>query len=240
HRNIFMVGDDEQSIFSWTGADPKVLRRFLNDHGITAAPIVLDENRRCSREIFTTARRLVAHNPRLHEKELSAPRESPWPVLVRHFPDQKAEADWLVADLVRDREENALAWGDFALLYRKHSIGEALEAHLVEAGIPCQLAEGRALADVKVVKYLIAALRVIERPGDPILEEQFTKAVLPQALYDTLRADAEQTHAEFVEGPREVGRQYPHKDEDGRKIRRCLYVLGSLPVFAERHDDLAG
>jgi DNA helicase-2/ATP-dependent DNA helicase PcrA len=83
HHNIFMVGDDEQSIFSWTGADPKILRRFLNDYGITAAPIVLDENRRCSREIFTTARRLVAHNTRLHDKELNATRESPWPVLVR-------------------------------------------------------------------------------------------------------------------------------------------------------------
>jgi DNA polymerase III epsilon subunit family exonuclease len=240
HRNIFMVGDDEQSIFSWTGADPKVLRRFLNDYKITADPIVLNENRRCTREIFTTARRLVAHNPRLHEKELSATRESRWPVLVRHFPDEKAEADWLVADLVRDRDENTLAWGDFALLYRKHSIGEALEARLVEAGIPCQLAEGRALADVKVVKYLIAALRVIQRPGDPILEEQFIKVVLPQSLYDTLRADAEQNRTEFVEWLRQLGRQLPHKDEDGRKIRRCLYVLGNLPVFAERHDDLAG
>ncbi|HEY7027058.1 MAG TPA: UvrD-helicase domain-containing protein [Gemmatimonadales bacterium] len=240
HRNIFMVGDDEQSIFSWTGADPRVLRRFLNDYGITARPIVLDENRRCSREIFTTARRLVAHNPRLHEKELTATRESPWPVLVRHFPDEKAEAEWLLADLVRDREENNLAWGDFALLYRKHAIGEALEARLVEAGIPCQLAEGRALADVRVVKYLIAALRVIERPGDPILEEQFAKVVLPQPLYDTLRADAEQNRTEFIEWLRQVARQLPHKDEDGRKIRRCLYVLGNLPAFAERHDDLEG
>jgi DNA polymerase III, epsilon subunit and related 3''-5'' exonucleases len=171
---------------------------------------------------------------------MSATRESRWPVLVRHFPDEKAEADWLVADLVQDRDENTLAWGDFALLYRKHSIGEALEARLVEAGIPCQLAEGRALADVKVVKYLIAALRVIERPGDPILEEQFIKVVLPQALYDTLRADAEQNRTEFVEWLRQLGRQLPHKDEDGRKIRRGLYVLGNLPVFAERHDDLAG
>src|SRR6185369_16242551 len=101
-------------------------------------------------------------------------------------------------------------------------------------------AEGRALADVKVVKYLIAALRVIQRPGDPILEEQFIKVVLPQSLYDTLRADAEQNRTEFVEWLRQLGRQLPHKDEDGRKIRRCLYVLGNLPVFAERHDDLAG
>ncbi len=240
HHNIFMVGDDEQSIFSWTGADPKILRRFLNDYGITTAPIVLDENRRCSREIFTTARRLVAHNPRLHEKELNATRESPWPVLVRHFPDERAEAEWLLADLVRDRDENALAWGDFALLYRKHAIGEALEARLVEAGIPCQLAEGRALADVREVQYLIAALRIIEHPGDPILEEQFARVVLPRALYDTLRADADQNRSEFVDWLRQVGRQRPHKDEDGRKVRRCLHVLGNLPVFAEKHEDLAG
>src|SRR6058998_4379752 len=79
HGNFFAVGDDEQSIFTWTGADPYVLVRFQRDYAINR-PIVLDKNCRCSRQIFETARRVLAHNPQLFEKQLSAEQESPYEV----------------------------------------------------------------------------------------------------------------------------------------------------------------
>src|SRR5205807_2007143 len=91
HGNFFAVGDDEQSIFTWTGADPYVLVRFGRDYGIER-PIVLDRNCRCSRQIFETARRVLAQNPQLFEKQLSAEQESPYEleafaqcVLSAHF-----------------------------------------------------------------------------------------------------------------------------------------------------------
>src|SRR5439155_1607739 len=77
HDNLFAVGDDEQSIFAWAGADPYVLVRFGRDYGIER-PIILDKNRRCSRQIFETARRVLAQNPQLFEKQLSADQESPY------------------------------------------------------------------------------------------------------------------------------------------------------------------
>src|SRR2546426_11770058 len=79
HGNFFAVGDDEQSIFTWTGADPYVLIRFSRDYEIDR-PIVLDKNCRCSRQIFETARRVLAQNPQLFEKQLSAEQESPFEV----------------------------------------------------------------------------------------------------------------------------------------------------------------
>jgi hypothetical protein len=64
HGNLFVVGDDEQSVFSWTGADPRVLRQFVNDFGLSQKHIVLlDENRRNARQIFEPARRLLGQNP---------------------------------------------------------------------------------------------------------------------------------------------------------------------------------
>src|SRR6266550_4700431 len=66
HGNFFAVGDDEQSIFAWTGADPYVLERFRRDYDVV--PIILDKNRRCSRQIFETARRVLAQNPQLFQK----------------------------------------------------------------------------------------------------------------------------------------------------------------------------
>src|SRR5437870_8911154 len=137
HGNFFAVGDDEQSIFTWTGADPYVLVRFSRDCEI-ALPIVLDKTSRSSRQIFETARRVLAQNPQLFEKQLSAERESPFEVGAFAFRDEEEEASWLLEDLRADRAASGLGWGDYAVLYRRHNVGEYLEGRLIRAGIPCR------------------------------------------------------------------------------------------------------
>src|SRR2546430_1495649 len=140
HDNLFAVGDDEQSIFAWAGADPYVLVRFGRDYGIER-PIILDKNRRCSRQIFETARRVLAQNPQLFEKQLSAEQESPYEVGAFAFRDEAEEAAWLLEDLRSDRAASGLGWGAYAVLYRRHKLGEYLEGRLLRAGIPCRLAD---------------------------------------------------------------------------------------------------
>src|SRR5258708_6741257 len=142
HGNFFAVGDDEQSIFTWTGADPYVLVRFSRDYEIER-PIVLDKNCRCSRQIFETARRVLAQNPQLFEKQLSAEQESPYQVGAFAFRDEDEEASWLLQDILADRAAAGLGWGDYAVLYRRHQVGESLDGRLVRAGLPGRLARGR-------------------------------------------------------------------------------------------------
>ncbi|MBA2457707.1 MAG: ATP-dependent helicase, partial [Gemmatimonadales bacterium] len=125
HGDCFAVGDDEQSIFSWAGADAAILDRFRVDFEI-GSPIVLEHNRRCSRQIFETAQRLISRNPVLFAKELEADRESEHCVVAHAFDDENEEASWLLGDLMRDRAASRLDWGDFALLYRAHRIGQLL------------------------------------------------------------------------------------------------------------------
>src|SRR5207249_11592306 len=79
HGNFYAVGDDEQSIFTWTGADPYVLVRFGRDYEIDR-PIVLDKHCHCSRQTFETAPRVPAQNPQLFAKQLSAEQESAYEV----------------------------------------------------------------------------------------------------------------------------------------------------------------
>src|SRR5205814_2277400 len=160
HGNFFAVGDDEQSIFTWTGADPYVLVRFSRDYEIDR-PIVLDKNCRCSRQIFETARRVLAQNPQLFEKQLSAEQESAYEVGAFAFRDEEEEAAWLLEDILADRAASGLGWGDYAILYRRHKVGEYLEGRLVRAGIPCRLARGRSLVEDDVIKYVIAALGIV-------------------------------------------------------------------------------
>ena len=240
HRNLFVVGDDEQSVFSWTGADPQVLRQFLNDFRLTGK-IVLDENRRTARQIFEPARRLLLQNPSLfEEKALRAERESEHPVSVLEFEDEQAEARWLLADLRADQASSGLPWGEYGLLYRRHEIGDALEAEFISAGIPCRTAAGHALQDDPVVRYLVAALRVIAEPGDPLRQEAFARVVLPPTLWSGIVSDAERRKVEPVAWMRMVAKGLGKDDEEGKKLRRADYALQNLPALGRKHAGLAG
>ncbi|MEO8451404.1 MAG: UvrD-helicase domain-containing protein [Gemmatimonadota bacterium] len=241
HGNIFAVGDDEQSIYSWTGATPELFQNLLNDFSMTDW-VLLDENRRCPREVFRLARKLVTINPTLFEQkgEVRADRESPFAVVARGFPDDKTEAEWLIADLARDRAASGLAWGDYAVLYRRHTIGDSLEGSFLQAGMPCRMAVGRAITDDPVVSYVIAAVKVIANPEDPIRAEHYVRIVLPKPLNDRLRAEAEAKGAKLLKWMRQYEKSLPHAHEDGRKIRRAFYALQNLPALGKRQPRLTG
>ncbi|OLC04453.1 MAG: hypothetical protein AUH45_03060 [Gemmatimonadetes bacterium 13_1_40CM_69_22] len=237
HGNFFAVGDDEQSIFTWTGADPYVLVRFGRDYGIDR-PIVLDKNCRCSRQIFETARRVLAHNPQLFEKQLSAEQESPYEVTALAFRDEAEEASWLLDDLRGDCAASGLRWGDYAILYRKHKIGEYLEGRLLRAGIPCRLARGRSLVEDDVIKYVIAALRIVRDPDDPIALEAFARCVLSAHFLQELEA-AIGASGDFLAAVRALARRRPAQHPDTKKLWRLVYQVENLRALARSHGALA-
>jgi superfamily I DNA/RNA helicase/DNA polymerase III epsilon subunit-like protein len=234
HANCFAVGDDEQSIFSWTGADPEILERFRTDFGI-AAPIILDLNRRCSRQIFEIARQLVTHNPGLFEKRLEANRESEHCVAAHLFTDESAEAAWLVGDLLRDRRASALPWGEYAVLYRYHTIGQALETRLVQAGIPCLMARGQALMDDTLIGFVVSSLRVLYAPDDPVVVESFAERMLPRPLLDRVRANFR--GMELLNALRTFSRT-ARGDPDARLAWRFIFHVENLAGLGRTHDAL--
>src|SRR5438445_1870333 len=238
HGNFFAVGDDEQSIFTWTGADPYVLVRFSRDYEINR-PIVLDKNCRCSRQIFETARRVLAQNPQLFEKQLSAERESPHEVGALAFRDEEEEASWLLEDLRADRAASGLGWGDYAVLYRRHNVGEYLEGRLIRAGIPCRLARGRSLVEDDVIKYVIAALRIVRDPGDPVALEAFARCVLSAHFLQEVEAATAPPGGEFLAAVRALARRRPAQDPDTKKLWRLVFQVENLRALPRSHRTLA-
>ena len=239
HRNVFAVGDDEQSIYSWAGADPEVFQLFQEDFGSARAELV--ENRRCPREVVTLARRLVTINTPIFRDRVHAEgsdRESPFPVVAWSFSDEDAEIAWVLEDVRRDREEHSLPWDEFALLYRTNDMGSAAEAAFLSAGIPCRLAQGRALSEDPVVGYVIAALRVIASPGDEVHQENFLQVVLPRALFDDLRAQAEESRQELVDKLRDLASAMPREHGDRKKLWRAMYALKNLAALGAKHTEL--
>src|SRR5690242_13779845 len=237
HDNLFVVGDDEQSIFTWTGADPYVLVRFARDYGIER-PIILDKNCRCSRQIFETARRVLAQNPQLFEKQLSADQESPYEVGAFAFHDEAEEAAWLLDDIKADRAAAGLGWGDYGVLYRKHKLGEYLEGRFLREGIPCRLARGRALVEDDVIKYVIAALRIVRDPGDPAALEAFARCVLSAHFLQEVEA-AFDDGSDFLAAVRALARRRPAHDPDTKKLWRLVFQVENLRALPRSHLALA-
>src|SRR6266550_405176 len=236
HGNFFAVGDDEQSIFTWTGADPYVLVRFSRDYEIDR-PIVLDKNCRCSRQIFETARRVLAQNPQLFEKQLSAEQESAYEVGAFAFRDEEEEAAWLLEDILADRAASGLGWGDYAILYRRHKVGEYLEGRLVRARIPCRLARGRSLVEDDVIKYVIAALGIVRDPGDPVALEAFARCVLSPHFLQEVEA-AIGSSGDFLASVRTLARRRPAQDPDTKKLWRLVFQVENLRALTRSHRAL--
>ena len=236
HQNLFAVGDDEQSIFSWASADPQILRQLANDFSITR-PIVLDENCRCSSRIFAAARRLIERNPPLFDKALKAARESPYEVEAAAFADESVESGWIVSHLADDRGASRLPWGEYGILYRKHDSGVLLEGKLLAAGIPCRLSRGRAIGDDKIIRQILASFRVMLHPGDEVAVEALGDLVLPSMLMDQIRTHFMQ--GGFLTGLRVYARAN-RRAPDAKKAWRFIYAVENLRAIYQSHRTLRG
>ncbi len=232
HRSFFAVGDDDQSIFAWRGADPRVIGRFMQDFGI-ADPIILDLNCRCARTIFEAARRILPPSDLLFAKEITAVRESPHPVQMQECSDEKDEIAWVVRDLQEELQSAGLKRGEFAILYRTHQVGHQFEQALVAAGIPCQLAKGQALGDDPLVAQVLAALRLILQPDSELyLEHLASKVFSPALLAEIRRGTGDnllsqlRAHAEQKIGP------------DSARCWRFLYQVENLKGLGRAHERL--
>jgi superfamily I DNA/RNA helicase/DNA polymerase III epsilon subunit-like protein len=239
HRQVFAVGDDEQSIYAWAGADPRAFTSFINDFGLTT-PIYLGENRRCPRHIFDLARKLIKNNaPIFQNRETPlAERTSPFEVTAFHFDSDDAELRWVVDDIVRDRAENAHSLGEIAVLYRKHEIGDELEASLLNAAIPCRLAHGRALSEEPVIAYVLAALRVIAHPRDEIIREGFFATTLPAPLMHEVRVRARARKREFARELVETSKRLARGDANAKRIKLALSRYRNLLALERAHASL--
>ena len=239
HRNIFAVGDDEQSIFSWRGSDPRILGRFRTDFDVDG--VILDKNCRCSRQIFAAARRLLRANPHLfEEKAITAERESEFPVEARAFENDQDESAWILETLLSDRETSGRDWGDYALLYRQHRVGRFLENRLVAAGVPCRLARGRSLLDDRVIAYVVASLRLMSAPEDAIAVEAFAERMLPHAMLSEVRTLAESQREDFLTALRSFGRAQHKEHPDRKKAWRFIFHVENLRALYESHETLGG
>lgn len=170
HRNLCVVGDDDQSIYGWRGAEVEHILHFTRDWP-DAVVIKLEDNYRCRAPIIELANTLIAHNTARHEKLLRAAKSGGEPPRFVRFDDESREAEAVVGEIRRqlDREggERAVA-SDYAILFRTNEQPRAFELELRRARIPYVLVGGQSFYDRREIKDLMSYLRVLVTPTDEV------------------------------------------------------------------------
>jgi DNA helicase-2/ATP-dependent DNA helicase PcrA len=173
HGNVCAVGDDDQSIYGWRGADVRNMQEFLKD--FPGAKLVrLEENYRSTQIVLDAANGVIAENTGRIGKTLTTRRRGGEPVTLLAAADERDEAEWVVRELERRSAAGDWAYGDMAVLYRTNSQSRALEEGFRRAGIPYRLVGAISFYERREVKDLLAYLRLVANPSD---DEAFLRAV---------------------------------------------------------------
>jgi len=167
HRNICVVGDDDQSIYGWRGADISNILDFERDHP-DARVLRLEQNYRSTKSILAAAHDVISRNERRKEKRLWTERQEGRKPLLTLVPNEYREAD-RIRDRIVERSRGAgLAYRDFAVLYRTHAQSRVIEDSLRRAGIPYDIVGGVRFYERAEVKDILAYLRVAANPSDAV------------------------------------------------------------------------
>jgi ATP-dependent DNA helicase Rep len=159
------VGDDDQSIYAWRGANPENLAELSRDY--PALKVVrLEQNYRCARRILRAANALIANNAHLYEKKLWSEQGEGPPIRVVECRDDEHEAECVAGAIAHLAQKHTARWHDFAILYRGNHQSRALEKALRLARVPYHVTGGTAFLDRAEVKDLLAYLRLINNPDD--------------------------------------------------------------------------
>ncbi len=167
HRNLFVVGDPDQSIYAWRGADIGNILEFTQHHP-SAITVALGQNFRSTGYIVEAAAGLIAQNTSHLPKELFTELGSGQRPQLMATINEESEARRVVEVFRTRHEEQGTPWSEMAVLYRINALTRVLEAAFRESQIPYVIARGTAFYERKEVKDALAYLRVLANPSDDV------------------------------------------------------------------------
>jgi len=173
HGNVCAVGDDDQSIYGWRGAEVRNMLDFQRDFpGVKL--VRLEENYRSTQVVLDAANAIIAENRTRIGKTLRTARQGGEAVTLLAASDERDEAEWITGELRRRAEQGDWAFREMAVLYRTNAQSRALEESFRRAGVPYRLVGAISFYDRREVKDLLAYLRLVANGAD---DEAFLRAV---------------------------------------------------------------
>jgi len=167
HRNVCVVGDDDQSIYGWRGAEIANILEF-EAHFPDPKIIKLEQNYRSSTAILGLANSIIRHNPRRRPKLLWSEKGGGQNVKIVAVPDDREEANYVVSELQKQQLEAAGLWKRFAIIFRMNAQSRLFEEQLRRLQIPYRIIGGRSFFERREVKDLLAYLACLANPHDDL------------------------------------------------------------------------
>ncbi|MCB9581141.1 MAG: UvrD-helicase domain-containing protein [Polyangiaceae bacterium] len=170
HRNLCVVGDDDQSIYGWRGAEVTHILSFSRDWP-DAKVVRLEDNYRSRSPIIELANTLIVHNAQRHDKSLRAYRGDGEPPRFVRFEDETKEAESIVREIkqrIDSDNPERVSPSDIAILFRTNEQPRAFEMELRREGVPYQLVGGQSFYDRKEIRDILSYLRVLANPSDEV------------------------------------------------------------------------
>lgn len=166
YKNLMVVGDDDQSIYSWRGADISNILSFKKDYP-DAHLVKLEQNYRSTGHILSAANAVVSHNARREKKALYTKAGAGAKVEVFQAQDDRDEGRWIGAEIEK-LHDNGTAFGDIAVFYRTNAQSRILEDMLLRAGVPYKIVGGTRFFDRAEIRDVMAYLKAIVNPRDDV------------------------------------------------------------------------
>ncbi|MGI6591644.1 MAG: ATP-dependent helicase [Eggerthellaceae bacterium] len=166
HRNIMVVGDDDQSIYSWRGADIRNILEFEQDYP-DAHVVKLEQNYRSTKTILDAANAVIANNRNRKEKKLISTKDQGHKIDVYMAADERDEGRWIAGE-IELRHKEGISYNQMAVFYRTNAQSRMLEDMLLRAGVPYRIVGGTRFFDREEIRHVMSYLTLAVNPYDDV------------------------------------------------------------------------
>lgn len=167
NQRFTVVGDDDQSIYSWRGARPENIKQLTVDFP-NLKVIKLEENYRSTSRILRCANHIISNNPHIFEKTLYSSFSEGEKIMVKYAANAEESCEWVAAQILGHQFDHKTKWSDYAILYRSNSQSRDMEKSMFSAHIPCKVTGDTSFFSRMEVKDILAWCRLLSNPNDDV------------------------------------------------------------------------
>ena len=241
HRNIFVVGDDNQSIYGWRGADIKNILNFEKDFS-DAKIVKLEQNYRSTKNILEAANKLITHNKNRHEKNLHTVNDAGELISYYEASDDKDEARHISSQIAGLKKSTEYDYKDIAIFFRTNSQSRLIEEELLRLCIPYKMVGGTEFYKRKEIKDILAFLKIIVNPSDDISLKRIIN-VPPRGIgsvtINNIEVIAQDKGISFYEAIQLALKEKVLSSSVITKLSRLNTLLTELIDFPDKNDIVA-
>jgi DNA helicase-2/ATP-dependent DNA helicase PcrA len=234
NKNIFVVGDFDQAVYAWRGADFRNILNFEKEYP-DAKTIVLEENYRSTQNILTAAAQVIRKNRERKEKKLWTQNPKGAPIIIFSAKNEKEEGNFIAEEIRKKMRERDFSFSDFAVLYRTNAQSRVIEESFLNASIPYKIIGSVKFYDRREIKDLLAYLKIIQNPDDLISLERIIN-VPPRGIGKTTFHELQIANNSKPAKKKNILENFNALLEDLRQKSKTLDIAGLLKLIIEKTD----